>query len=150
MTLPEHPWLVAERDHVVGYAYAASHGSRAAYRWSTDVSVYVDQAARGQGVGRALYRALFKVLDLQGFREAFAGITLPNGASVALHESLGFVPVGIYRQVGWKLGAWHDVGHWQRRIAQWTAEGPGRLRSVEGSSRQVDRNSCRRTARVFH
>jgi L-amino acid N-acyltransferase YncA len=130
-TLPEHPWLVAEGDRVLGYAYATPHQSRAAYRWSTDVSVYVDSAARGQGVGTALYAVLFRLLQLQGFREAFAGITLPNTASVALHESLGFVRLGVYRRVGWKLGAWHDVGHWQHRMVENPSDEPGALRSID-------------------
>jgi L-amino acid N-acyltransferase YncA len=86
---------------------------RAAYQWSVDVSVYIHAQVRRSGVGRGLYRSLFALLVLQGFYQAYAGITLPNPASVGLHESLGFQPVGVYRAVGYKLGAWHDVGWWQ-------------------------------------
>jgi L-amino acid N-acyltransferase YncA len=108
------PWLLDERGGVVrGYAYASRHRERAAYRWSVDVAVYVDEAHRRAGVGAALYAKLIELLRLQGFYAAYAGITLPNRASVALHEAVGFRPVGIYRSVGYKLGAWHDVGWWQ-------------------------------------
>lgn len=116
-TLDRHPWLVAEDgDRVVGYAYAADHSDRAAYGWSTDVSVYIHPEVRRTGVGRALYTALFEILRIQGFRRAFAGVTVPNPGSVGLHESMGFVPVGIYRTVGWKFGRWHDVGWWQHQL----------------------------------
>jgi L-amino acid N-acyltransferase YncA len=112
-----HPWLVAERaGALLGYAYACRHRERPAYRWSVDVSVYVAERQRRQGVGRCLYEALFECLRRQGFRTACAGITLPNVASVALHERLGFGPVGIYRRIGWKAGAWHDVGWWQLEL----------------------------------
>ena len=109
------PWLVdADESHrVQGYAYASKHRERAAYRWSVDVAVYVGADQRGHGVGRALYTSLFALLRLQGFYAAHAGITLPNPASVALHERMGFAPVGVYRAVGYKLGAWRDVGWWQ-------------------------------------
>jgi phosphinothricin acetyltransferase len=113
-TLPAYPWLVLERDgQILGYAYAGAHRARPAYRWSVDVSVYVAEAGRRRGIGRALYERLLALLRRQGFQAAFAGIALPNPASVALHEAVGFVPLGIYRDVGFKLGAWHDVGWWQ-------------------------------------
>jgi len=113
-----HPWLVAERGgEVVGYAYACEFNPRPAYRWSAAVSVYVAAAERGQGRGRALYEELFARLRRQGFRMACAGITLPNAASVGLHENLGFEPVGVYREIGWKDGGWHDVGWWQLQLA---------------------------------
>ena len=109
-TLRRWPWLVFEEDgDVLGYAYASKHRERAAYRWSADVSVYVGERARGRGIGRSLYLALFRVLREQGFHRAFAGIALPNDASLALHRSVGFVPVGIYHDVGYKFGAWRDV-----------------------------------------
>ena len=113
-TLQRYPWLVCERHdgRILGYAYAGAHGSRAAYRWSVDVSVYVHEEARRMGVGRGLYASLFAALVLQGFYNAYAGATLPNPASVGLHESVGFRPVGVYRGVGYKLGAWHDVVWW--------------------------------------
>jgi L-amino acid N-acyltransferase YncA len=113
-----HAWLVAERGEVVvGYAYATAFNERPAYRWSTSVSVYIAEAARGQGVGRALYEALFDRLRDRGFRMACAGITLPNEASVGLHEALGFEPTGVNREIGWKEGAWRDVGWFQLELA---------------------------------
>ncbi len=120
-----HPWLVAERGgEVVGYAYACPHRQRTAYRWSVDVSVYVAAGQVGQGIGRALYRELFQRLRAQRFRMAFAGITLPNAASVALHESLGFAQVGTMREVGWKLGGWRDVGWFQLELSPSGPEAP--------------------------
>jgi L-amino acid N-acyltransferase YncA len=118
-TLEHWPWVVCEhRGQIQGYAYASSHRTRAAYQWSVNVSVYVHAAARRAGVGRAVYRSLFHLLMLQGFYNAYAGITLPNPASVGLHESLGFQPVGVYRMVGYKLDAWHDVGWWQLALRE--------------------------------
>jgi L-amino acid N-acyltransferase YncA len=115
--LTAHPWLVAERDaEVVGFAYAGPHRYRPAYRWAVETSVYVAAAAQGRGYGRALYAELFERLRRQRFQVACAGITLPNEASVALHERLGFVSVGVYRRIGWKDGAWHDVGWWQLEL----------------------------------
>jgi phosphinothricin acetyltransferase len=108
---------VAEVDgQVIGYAYGSPHRERAAYASSCDVAVYVDPAHARQGLGRALYAALFPLLSARGAHAAFAGIALPNAASVGLHEAMGFTPVGIYREVGWKLGGWRDVGWWQRLL----------------------------------
>ena len=113
-----HAWLVAEREGgVAGYAYATAFNERPAYRWSASVSVYIAEDARGQGIGRALYVALFERLRERGFRMACAGITLPNAASVGLHESLGFRLVGVNREIGWKHGAWHDVGWYQLELS---------------------------------
>lgn len=113
-----HAWLVAEREgQVVGYAYAFPFQERPAYRWSAGVSVYVAEGERGNGTGRALYEALFDRLRERGFRMACAGITLPNEASVGLHESLGFEKVGMNPEIGWKNGAWRDVGWWQLELA---------------------------------
>lgn len=119
------PWLVwDEGGTLAGYAYASRHRERAAYRWCVDVSVYVRDGRRRGGVGRALYRSLLALLGLQGFCAAHAGVTLPNPASVGLHESLGFRPVGVYPKVGFKGGAWHDVGWWQLELRQRLGEPP--------------------------
>ncbi len=113
-TMPQWPWLVDVRDGAVrGYVYASQHRARPAYRWSVEVTAYIAENARGQGVGKRLYQVLFELLRAQGYVSAYAGITQPNAASVALHESVGFGLVGTYRNVGFKLGAWHDVGWWQ-------------------------------------
>lgn len=107
------PWLVCELDsEVAGYVYASPHHERAAYQWSANVSVYIHENYRRHGIGRALYTSLFALLRLQGIYNAYAGVTLPNPGSVGLHESMGFEPVGIYKHVGYKFGAWHDVGWW--------------------------------------
>jgi phosphinothricin acetyltransferase len=109
-----HQFLVAEEGgEVVGYAYACRWAERAAYDWSVEVSVYVDAARQGEGIGRALYAELFERLRAQGFRVAVAGVTLPNPASIGLHESMGFEPIGALRDIGWKEGSWRDVGYWQ-------------------------------------
>ncbi len=108
------PWLVDERDgRIAGYAYASPHRERAAYRWVVEVTIYIHEAHRGRGVGRALYAELFDRLRGQGLFKAYAGILVPNPASQAFHEALGFKPVGVYRKVGYKLGAWRDVGWWE-------------------------------------
>jgi len=113
-TLKRFPWLVWEKDgEILGYAYACEHRSRPAYQWSVESSVYVREDARKQGVARKLYTELFAILKKQGFFNVYAGVTLPNDASVGLHESLGFKKIGVYRSVGHKFGAWRDVGWWQ-------------------------------------
>ena len=101
---------------MAGYAYASPHRERAAYASSCDVAVYVDPAFARQGIGRALYGALLSAMRARGLHAAFAGIALPNAGSIGLHEAMGFTPVGTYREVGWKLGSWRDVGWWQRLL----------------------------------
>jgi phosphinothricin acetyltransferase len=109
-----HEWVVAERGgRVVGYAYAGIHRSRKAYQWTAEVTAYVDRTVQRTGLGRLLYTELFDRLRRRGFRLLVAGITLPNDASVGMHEALGFEPVGVYRNIGWKTGQWWDVGWWQ-------------------------------------
>ncbi|HEY4244476.1 MAG TPA: GNAT family N-acetyltransferase [Kofleriaceae bacterium] len=110
------PWLVAEAGgEVIGVAYAAPWKTRAAYDWSAEVTVYVRHGHARRGVGGALYRELLGRLDAQGYRTQIAVIALPNEPSVAAHEALGFRPAGRLEAVGYKHGAWHDVGFWQRR-----------------------------------
>ena len=129
-TMPSHPWLVAEEaGRVVGYAYAGPHRKRAAYAWSVEPSVYVAQEARGRGAGRRLYTALLAVLRRQGFAMAYAGITLPNAASLALHRAFGFEDVGVYPAAGFKHGAWHDVW-WGALRLNALADAPEPPRSV--------------------
>jgi len=123
-----HAWLVLEEHgRVAGYAYGGPFRSRAAYRWSAEVSVYLERGFERRGGGSALYEALFKRLTDRGFRTAVAGMTLPNDASIGLHSSMGFEPVGTYRAIGWKLGAWHDVAWMQRPLAVAT-DPPAELR----------------------
>jgi phosphinothricin acetyltransferase len=118
-TLTSLPWLVcANEAQIVGYAYASPHRERAAYGWSVDVSVYVREGLRRKGLGRALYTALFAVLRLQGFYNAVAVTTLPNPGSIGLHQAMGFQPVGVYQNIGFKCGAWHDVAWWQLSLLE--------------------------------
>ncbi len=118
-----YPWLVAcgEDGAVRGYAYAAAFRTRPAYRFSVETTVYVAGDAQGRGIGGALYAALLPILEAQGYTQAIAAITLPNAASVALHERHGFRKVGAYEEVGFKRGGWHSVGLWQRALAPLTA-----------------------------
>lgn len=121
----QYPWLIAEVDRTVGgYVYASQHGERAAYRWAVDVAVYVAAAQHRKGIARTLYDSLFAILRQQGYFKACAGITLPNPASVGLHESLGFRRVGIFPGVGYKLGRWLDVGWWQLDLQPEAANPP--------------------------
>jgi phosphinothricin acetyltransferase len=113
-----YPWLVAEEDGTLtGYAYACAFRSRFAYRFAVETTVYLRQGCEGYGLGSALYRPLLASLEAQGFTQAIAAVTLPNDASARLHEKMGFEHAGTYRRVGWKLGAWRDVGLWQRPLA---------------------------------
>jgi L-amino acid N-acyltransferase YncA len=119
------PWLVGEEDGaVLGYAYAGVHRARAAYMWCVEVSAYVDPAAQRSGLGRSLYERLFAILSLQGFQNAYAGITLPNPASVGFHEALGFSMVGTYRRIGYKSGVWHDVRWYERSLGTHAPDPP--------------------------
>jgi phosphinothricin acetyltransferase len=111
------PWVVVEMDGVVrGYAYGTRHRDRAAYDWTVETTVYVDNGFRGRGVGRAAMTALLAILRIQGFHLAVAGITLPNDGSVGLHRALGFAPVGGFDAIGWKFGAWHGVQWFQLEL----------------------------------
>ncbi|MDF5734531.1 MULTISPECIES: arsinothricin resistance N-acetyltransferase ArsN1 family B [unclassified Nostoc] len=113
------PWLVCEvNSELLGYAYATPYRTRAAYQWSVESSVYINVEYRRKGVAKALYTSLFALLQLQGYYNVFAAIALPNPASVAVHEAVGFSPVGVFRKVGYKFRKWHDVGWWQLSLQQ--------------------------------
>ena len=130
-TLPKYPWLVCSDDgDILGYVYAGRHRERGAYAWSVDVTAYIHPKVHHCGIGRALYSTLLSLLALQGYTRAFAGITLPNAASVGLHEALGFSPIGVYPAVGYKLGDWHDTGWWQRALRP-SSRNPATPLSVE-------------------
>lgn len=121
----QFPWLVAEEnERLLGYVYACPHRERAAYQWSVDVSAYVRTDCHRRGIGRALYTALFGILIQQGYFKAFAGVTLPNPASVGLHQAMGFALVGVYRGVGCKFGVWHDTLWLQRELQPEIPEPP--------------------------
>lgn len=121
-----YPWFVAdEAGQVVGYAKGSPWRERAAYAWAVELGLYVRPDRHGRGLGTKLYRSLLNALRAQGFHTAVGGITLPNEASVRLHESLGFVKVAHFKDAGWKLNAWHDVGFWQIELAPGPASAIG-------------------------
>lgn len=117
-TLTRLPWLVSTSDdgEVEGYVYASRFRERAAYQWAVEVTAYVRSECHRRGVARRLYGALSAELVALGYHQAIATITLPNAASVGLHEAMGFAPAGVLRRIGFKLGAWHDVGWWQKAL----------------------------------
>ncbi len=119
------PWLVCENPQgdVIGYAYASVHNERAAYQWSVDTAIYTDSRVHRSGVGRGLYTSLFALLRLQGFYNAYAGVTPPNPGSIGLHLALGFEPIGVYRKIGYKFGGWHDV-NWYSLLLQPLSDAP--------------------------
>ncbi len=111
------PWLVAEvENEIVGYAYATKWKERSAYRHSVEISVYVDHNHQGKGYGTKLYQALFTELHKLNIHLAIGGITLPNDASIALHEKFGMEKVAHFKEIGFKFGQWLDVGYWQKRL----------------------------------
>lgn len=132
--LIHYPWIVATDGggQVLGYVYACAHRERLAYKWSVDVAVYVREGFRGQGLAKSLYQKLFKMLPQQNFYRAYAGITLPNEASVKLHENLGFSYVGTYRGVGYKQGKWRDVGWWELKLRETDHAPEAPLKPLEG------------------
>jgi phosphinothricin acetyltransferase len=143
--LAQDPWLLCEDGgEVLGYVYASPHRERAAYRWSVDTTVYVKQGQHRRGVGRALYVSLLAMLPLQGYVNAYAGVTLPNPASVGLHEAMGFRPVGVYERVGFKNGAWHDVAWFQRPLQMRADEPPPlvRLEEIRQTAEWAEALSC--------
>ena len=133
----QFPWLVAESDGAVaGYAYAGRHHERAAYQWAVSTGIYIGEPYRKRGVGKALYAVLFELLRLQGYYKATAGITLPNPASIALHERVGFTPVGIYRGIGFKQGEWRDVAWYEAEVQPERSNpaGPNPVTRIQGTA----------------
>jgi L-amino acid N-acyltransferase YncA len=123
--MKKFPWLVYEVEGmVVGYAYASMHRSRCAYDWTVESSAYVLESHRKKQIGKMLYQKLFEIIKSQGVCLVLAGITLPNIASVKFHESLGFTPVGVYKNIGFKMNQWWDVGWWQLQLQKPTAPHP--------------------------
>jgi len=115
--LQNYPWLVWEEDdRVLAYAYAGRFRDRAAYDWIAETSIYVHADAHRRGIARRLYGTLLEVMRLQGINQAVGAITLPGAASVAMHEAMGFTTAGVWRQCGYKLGQWWDVGLWQKEL----------------------------------
>lgn len=110
-----YPFLVASESsgRFLGYAKAGAWRDRAAYQWTAEVGIYIEADAQGRGIGTTLYRALFDACRERGFQSLVGGVTLPNGASCRLHESLGFRHVATFARAGWKLGTWHDVAFFQ-------------------------------------
>ena len=144
------PWLVLEEEGtVVGYAYAAPHNERWAYRWSVNTAIYIRGTHHRRGAGRALYATLFDVLRHLGYYKAVAGITLPNPASVGLHEAMGFERVGVYRDIGYKLGAWRDVGWYEAPIQPASADPrePRPIGALHGTSEW--QNAVRRGSYLY-
>jgi phosphinothricin acetyltransferase len=123
--IESYPWLVADDNgELAGYAYGSQHRTRAAYRWAADVTAYIAHDYQRRGLGSALYGALLALLREQGVQVACAGITLPNDASVGLHEACGFELVGVYSRIGFKQGAWWDVGWWELELIERSAGSP--------------------------
>jgi L-amino acid N-acyltransferase YncA len=152
-TTRSYPWLVLEdAGRVVAYAYASQHRARAAYRWAADVSVYVAASHHRRGVGRVLYTELFDRLRAQNLQVLCAGITLPNEGSVGLHRAMGFEPVGVYKRIGYKLGAWRDVMWLELELAPATdappAEPVSHGNAVPKRRRPVPAFGAQRRARI--
>lgn len=130
-----YPYLAAEEDgKAVGYAYAHRFAGRAAYQWGAELSVYLDRAHTGQGLGRRIYGALMELLRLQGVRTVYGCVTLPNEKSERLHEAMGFRRAGVFRNAGYRCGAWRGVAWFEKEIAPYDVPGP--LRSIGEVSRE--------------
>jgi len=110
----KNPWIVYEEDGIViGYAYASEWKSRCAYKYSVETTVYLLENAKGHGIGSTLYKELLTSLKSKNIHAAIGGIALPNAASVALHEKMGFEKVAQFKEVGYKFEKWIDVGYWE-------------------------------------
>lgn len=133
-----YPWLVCEiNDNIVGYAYASRFSEREAYNWSADFSVYINPQYHRRNIGTALYFALFELLKLQGYYNVYAGVTLPNIKSQSLHESFGFKAIGVYQNVGYKFGSWHDVKWYGLKIKE-PIQSPIKPKSIDEISDTIE------------
>lgn len=137
--LQSWPWLVCEIDDVIaGYAYGTKHRERTAYQWSLESSVYVHDDYQRGGVAKALYTALIDILKLQQFRNLYAVINLPNEKSVAFHENLGFTYFATYKNVGYKLGRWKNVGWWELQLNEYSMEPAAPIKFPEIDKKEID------------
>lgn len=136
--LPKYPWIVCAVDRkIAGYVYASKHRDREAYQWSCECTIYMHNDFKGLGIGKELYQLLFAILKLQGFRNVYAGITLPNRASVNIHEKCGFEHFATYENIGYKFGKWHSVGWWKLRINNYDLQPPPPLKLSELDSEML-------------
>jgi L-amino acid N-acyltransferase YncA len=133
-TLVHYPWLLCENNEgaVMGYAYASQHAVRMAYQWSVNVAIYVSEQYHRMGVGTGLYKHLLPILALQGYCTAYSCITVPNEPSIKLHESVGFTKIGVFRDSGYKLGEWRDVGWWELQLRAYDRNPPVPFASIAG------------------
>jgi L-amino acid N-acyltransferase YncA len=132
LCLEKYPWLVCSLDgEVAGYVYASKHREREAYQWTCESSVYIADDFKGKGIGRALYGVLFTILQLQGFRNVYAGITQPNEPSEKLHAKCGFELFALYENIGYKLGRWHNVGWWKLQLNGYDLKPPPPIKFSE-------------------
>lgn len=132
---PAWPWIVAEvQGHFAGYCKASAWRTRAAYAKTAETGLYVEESARGQGIGQMLYLAMLHRLKRMGFRTVVAGVALPNPASERLHEAMGFRQVGVFHAVGYKFDTWHDVAWWERDLASLTPLPDGPTTAPRGRS----------------
>ena len=136
--LQKYPWIVCKIDgRIAGYVYASKHREREAYQWSCECTVYIHNDFKGKGIGKELYLLLFQILKQQGFRNVYAGITLPNEASVNLHEKCGFKHFATYENIGYKFGHWHSVGWWKLQINAYDLQPPPPLKISELNSEML-------------
>ena len=144
-TLGQHPWLVCDiNNRIAGYAYGSSFRARYAYQWTVETTVYVHSDYQRRGIARALYASLIAILRQQGYCNAIGVIALPNEASVRVHEAIGFRKIGVFENMGHKLGKWHDTGWWQLELRPMPAE-PQPPRPVMALARQADFKALLRT-----
>ncbi|HEU5054838.1 MAG TPA: GNAT family N-acetyltransferase [Hanamia sp.] len=137
----QYPWLVfLFGNKIIGYAYASLHRQRSAYQWSFESTVYLLPEFHRKGIARLLYKTLFSLLDIQGYFNVYAGVSLPNEKSVGFHTSIGFTEVGIYKNIGYKFGSWHDVEWFQFKLKEHALEPPPpvSIRSISNSNEVKD------------